>query len=177
MTTTFKLFFLLFIFSSCDKTYKLYSDRISSSDAIKDSFHLSEIAVASFENDGRPSKYSSGLTIFCGPNAMLSGFSADSVHNDTEKKLRADAWKTMDSIMKINGNTIGGQGHETSYGLSLSGILISKNYIHHSGHTHKLLAIRTSEYMFSGRIAILPYQRNEAVEYKFPYCLKLVCVP
>src|SRR5437764_194314 len=110
MTTTFKLFFLLFIFSSCDKTYKLYSDRITSSEAIKDGFYLSQIAVASFENDGSPSKYSTGLTIFCGPNPILSGFSADSVYDDTEKKLRADAWKTMDSIMKINGNRIGGEG-------------------------------------------------------------------
>ena len=121
MTTTFKLLFLFCVFSSCDnKTYKLYSDKITSSDVIKDGFHLSQIEVASFENDGRPSKYSTGLTIFCGPNPMLSGFSADSVYNDTEKQLRADAWKTMDSIMKLNGNSIGGQGHKNGIDLYFS---------------------------------------------------------
>ncbi len=51
---------------------------------------------------------------------MLSGFSADSVYNDTEDQLRADGWKTMDSIMKINGNTIGGQGHENGIDLYFS---------------------------------------------------------
>ncbi len=120
MMRTFKLFFLLFIFSSCDKTYKLYSDRITSNDAIKDGFHLSQIAVASFEKDGRPSKYSAGLTIFFGPNPMFSGFSADRVYNETEKQLRADTWKTMDSIMKINDNINGGQGHENGIDLYFS---------------------------------------------------------
>ena len=121
MTTTFKLFFLLFIFSSCgNRTYKLYSDRVTSNDEIKDGFHLSQIAVTSFEKDGRPLEYATGLTIFCGPNPMLSGFSADSVYNDVEKKLRADAWKTMDSIAKINDNKIGGQGHENGIDLYFS---------------------------------------------------------
>jgi len=121
MTTIFKLFFFICIFSSCDKTYKIYSDSITSSEAIKDGFHLSQIAVAYFENDGRPSKYSTTLTIFCGPNSMLSGFSADSVYNHTEKQLRAKAWKTMDSIMKMNGNRIGGEGHENGIDLYFSG--------------------------------------------------------
>jgi len=121
MTTTFKLFILLFIFSSCgSKTYKLYSDRVTSNYEIKDGFHLSQIAVASFEKDGRPSEYSTGLTIFCGPNPVLSEFSADSVYNDVEKKLRTDAWKTMDSIARINDNKVGGQGHENGIDLYFS---------------------------------------------------------
>ena len=95
-------------------------DKIKSSDLIKDGFHLSEIAVASFENGGRPSEYSSSLTIFCGLNPTLSGFSEDSVYNDIEKQLRADAWKTMDSIAKINGNRIGGAGHENGIDLYFS---------------------------------------------------------
>jgi hypothetical protein len=51
---------------------------------------------------------------------MLSGFSADSVYSNTEKQLRADTWKTMDSIMELNGNTIGGQGHENGIDLYFS---------------------------------------------------------
>ncbi len=120
MTTNIKLFFLIFIFSSCDKTYKLYSDRISSSDTIKDGFHLSKIAVTSFEKDGKPSEYSTSITIFCGPNPMLSGFSADLIYSDNEKKILSDAWKTMDSIAKINDNRIGGQGHEKGIDLYFS---------------------------------------------------------
>lgn len=51
---------------------------------------------------------------------MFSGFSADRVYNETEKQLRADTWKTMDSIMKINDNINGGQGHENGIDLYFS---------------------------------------------------------
>jgi hypothetical protein len=120
MTTTFKIFLLLSIFSSWDKTYKLYPDRITSNYEIKDGFHLSQIAVVALEKDGRPSRYSTEFTIFCGPNPMLSGFSADSVYSDIEKQMRAEARKIMDSIAKINNNRIGGQGHENGIDLYFS---------------------------------------------------------
>jgi hypothetical protein len=157
MRTTFKLLFLLSIFSSCDKTYKLYSDRITSNDQIKNGFHLSQIAVTSFENDGTPSKYSTRLTIFCGPNPILSGFSEDRFYNETEKQLRADSWKTMDSIMKINDNTIGGPGHENGIGLYFS-----------SEHTRD--SIEKLHFPFVAQKTVYFNKVNEY--YKWVFCMK-----
>ena len=115
MTTLLKILFLLLILQSCDKRYKVNIDNISGSEAIKNGFHLSEITVNTFEKDGSPSDYSITSKFFCGPIKYFSGYYADSVYNETEKNLIAEARIAVDSIFKMNGDQIGGEGHNKGF--------------------------------------------------------------
>lgn len=91
MPTPLKLLLLLFIFSSCDKTYKVYTDRAKGSEPIKDGFHLNKIIVTSIKKNGRPSDYSITQTLYCGPNHYFSRYYYDKVYSTTEKKLLNNA--------------------------------------------------------------------------------------
>ena len=112
MTKTLTIICLLTFCGCNDPSYIVSKDGIKSNKFFQDGFDLIEIFVSEFNEDGRPTKYSDGISVFCGPTKGFSGYFGDSVFSEKEKELISLNRKIMDTIMKLNGNILGGEGHD-----------------------------------------------------------------
>jgi len=119
MTRLFSLLIFLLL-CSCATRYSIDHDKIEGNKAFREGFYVSEIIVESSNADGRPDKYSIISTVSCQPLNQLSGFYYDDVYNPSEKEILINAHKTVDSIFKLNGNIIGGSGHDKGIDLYIS---------------------------------------------------------
>ena len=108
------LYFIIFInlFGCSDPSYQITKDGIDSNRPIKDGFDLVEIYVTEFNEEGKPTKYTDGISIFCGPTKGFSEYLGESVYNQKEKGLISENRKIMDTIMALNENSLGGEGHD-----------------------------------------------------------------
>ena len=102
---------ILFLLASCDPSYKIKEEKISSSERIKNAFTISEIDVYEFNDEGRPLNYSDSVIIACAPINIFSVHLSEKTLTQKEKQIYAKNKKIMDSIMALNDNTIGGEGH------------------------------------------------------------------
>ena len=105
------LLLILLILASCDPSYKIKEDKISSSEKIGNGFKISEINVDKFNEEGRPIEYSEKTILACATITTLSVYLSKKYYSVDEKKTYEKNKKIMDSIMILNGNTIGGEGH------------------------------------------------------------------
>ncbi|MEO1033368.1 MAG: hypothetical protein AAFX55_18410 [Bacteroidota bacterium] len=106
----FVIIFLILLGCS-DPSYQITKEGITRSEPIQDGFDLIEISVTEFSEEGRPLKYTDGKSVFCGPTKRFSGHLGERVYNQKEKRLISVNRKKMDTIMALNGNTLGGEGH------------------------------------------------------------------
>tara|TARA_R110002050_G_scaffold233953_3_gene369839 strand:- start:62 stop:769 length:708 start_codon:yes stop_codon:yes gene_type:complete len=79
--------------------------------SIEESFDIMEIDVYNYNSKGIPKEYKEKLRYRCAPISNLSYCLSDSVHNDLERKIISECREIMDTIMQLNGNTIGGSNH------------------------------------------------------------------
>lgn len=107
-----KFLVILLILASCDPSYEIKEEKISSSEKIGNGFNISEINVDKFNEEGRPIKYKERAIVACAPINTFSVHLSKKYYSSDEKKIYAKNKKIMDSIMKLNGNTIGGEGHD-----------------------------------------------------------------
>jgi hypothetical protein len=106
-------FIILFILYGCnDPSYEITQEGIKRDKPIKDGFDLIEIFVTEFNEEGRPLKYTDGESLFCGPTKEFSGHLGESLYNEKEKSRISENRKIMDTIMTLNGNSLGGEGHD-----------------------------------------------------------------
>jgi hypothetical protein len=75
------------------------------------------ITVTEFKKNGMPLYYAIEDGVYVGAAKHYADYFADSAYTATEKNIVAHERKIRDSIWKINGNIIGGHGHEN--GISL----------------------------------------------------------
>jgi hypothetical protein len=108
---TYFIIFLI-LFSCSDPSYQITQDGINRDKPIQDGFHLTEISVAEFNEEGRPTKYTDRKSVFCGPTKGFSGHLGKTEYNKKEKSLISENRKIMDTIMTLNGNSLGGEGHD-----------------------------------------------------------------
>jgi hypothetical protein len=108
------LFFIILItlLGCSGPAYQITKDGINRNRPIKDGFDLIEIYVTEFNEEGRPTKYTDGISVFCGPTQGFSGHLGENVYDQTEKNLISVNRKKMDTIMALNGNSLGGEGHD-----------------------------------------------------------------
>ena len=108
------LYFIIFlILCGCnDPSYEISQDGIKRDKPIQDGFDLIEIFVTEFNEEGRPIEYTDGESVFCGPTKGFSGYLGENVYNQNEKNLISENCKKMDTIMTLNGNSLGGEGHD-----------------------------------------------------------------
>src|SRR5690606_11014279 len=102
---------ILFLLASCDPSYKIKEEKISSSERIKNAFTISEIDVYEFNDEGRPLNYSDSVIIACAPIDIFSVYLSEKSFTQKEKQIYGINKKIMDSIMTLNDNSIGGEGH------------------------------------------------------------------
>lgn len=108
--TYFSIFLIL---CSCSEpSYQITLDGINRDKPIQDGFHLTEIYVTEFNEEGRPTKYTDGISVFCGPAKGFSVHLGEKEYNQKEKILISENSKRMDTIMTLNGNSLGGEGHD-----------------------------------------------------------------
>ncbi|MBS3993082.1 MAG: hypothetical protein KGZ87_05140 [Bacteroidetes bacterium] len=108
---TYLIIFLILLGCS-NPEYRITKDGIKRDRPIKDGFDLIEIFVTEFNEEGKPTKYTDGISVFCGPTKGFSGHLGENVYNQTEKSLISKNRKKMDTIMALNGNSLGGEGHD-----------------------------------------------------------------
>ena len=108
------LYFIIFlILCGCnDPSYEISQDGIKRDKPIQDGFDLIEIFVTEFNEEGRPIEYTDAESVFCGPTKGFSGYLGENVYNQNEKNLISENCKKMDTIMTLNGNSLGGEGHD-----------------------------------------------------------------
>ncbi|MEC7784994.1 MAG: hypothetical protein VYB38_16390 [Bacteroidota bacterium] len=102
----------LFLFACNDPSYEITQDGIKRDKPIQDGFDLIEIFVTEFNKEGRPIEYKDGESVFCGPTKRFSGYLGESVYSQNEKNLISENRKKMDTLMTLNGNSLGGEGHD-----------------------------------------------------------------
>ena len=100
----------LFLFACNDPSYEITQDGIERGKPIQDEFDLIEIFVTEFNKEGRPIEYKDGESVFCGPTKRFSGYLGKNVYSLNEKNLIVKNRKKMDTIMTLNGNSLGGEG-------------------------------------------------------------------
>lgn len=79
--------------------------------SIEESFDIMEIDVYNYNSEGMPKDYKEKFRYRCTPYSNLSHCLGDSVYNDQERKILRQCKETKDTIMKLNGNSIGGAHH------------------------------------------------------------------
>lgn len=79
--------------------------------SIEESFDIMEIDVYKYNSEGIPKDYQEKFRYRCTPYSNLSQCFGDSVYNDQERKILRQCKEIQDTIMKLNGNTIGGPHH------------------------------------------------------------------
>ena len=110
MKTTI-LIFLVLIITSCDPSYKIDKDKISSSRKFEHGFYLNELEVTKFNENGRPIEYKITKTVVCSPINRFSAHLSKYRYSKEELKTVERNRGIMDSIMELNGNSLGGEGH------------------------------------------------------------------
>ncbi|KKL98886.1 hypothetical protein LCGC14_1819910 [marine sediment metagenome] len=81
--TYFSIFLIL---CSCSEpSYQITLDGINRDKPIQDGFHLTEIYVTEFNEEGRPTKYTDGISVFCGPAKGFSVHLGEKEYNQKEK--------------------------------------------------------------------------------------------
>ena len=112
MTKIFTFIYILILCGCNEPSYIISKDGIKSNKSFQDGFDLIEIFVSEFSEDGMPMTYSDGISVFCGPTKGFSGYLGDSLFSEIENEIISHNRKIMDTIMKLNGNILGGEGHD-----------------------------------------------------------------
>lgn len=103
---------LLLVFSCSEPSYEIDKSGLESNRLITEGFYLTEISVSEFNKEGRPIKYSENESIFCGPINRFSGYLGESRYDQKDKNLVSYNRQKMDTIMALNDNKLGGEGHD-----------------------------------------------------------------
>lgn len=102
---------LLLICGCSEPSYKINENGLTRNRPITEGFHLTEIDVSDFNDEDRPSKYEKGKSVFCGPINRFSGYLGGIKYSQKEKDLIFYNRQKMDTIMTLNNNKLGGEGH------------------------------------------------------------------
>jgi len=153
------LYFSIFLIVwGCDNpAYEVTKDEIKSDKPIKDGFDLIEIFVTEFNEEGMPIEYTEGVSVFCGPTKNFSEYLGKNVYNSNEKKLILENQKMMDTIITLNGNSLGGEGHDKM----IMEFIDSQNLIN---------SIANENFPFKAQRKIMFYEKSE--NYKWVYTIE-----
>ncbi len=151
---------ILLILSGCsDPSYEITQYGIKRDKPIQDGFDLIEIFVTEFNEEGRPLKYSDGQSVFCSPTKGFSGYLGENIYTRKEKELISINHKKMDTIMTLNGNRLGGEGH-------------SKRIMEYIDSQNTIDSIVNENFPFKAQRKIMFFEKSE--NYKWVYTTEKV---